>query len=166
MQNIGCIKVQKIEKISNDENNICCVKPLKTFLGKSEICDMTLTSGAFDKSVFDGNTILLNVSKECGRHRYVFIGGDMVCSFQTNDHIYKYISNMGNNLSPHIIALVEENTYFLISHFRFLKNNKIKDSELLNTNESSVDPFDYHVSNCGKFSFKKLRRYKIHSNYD
>ena len=47
------IKVQKFEDISDDENNIYCVKPLETFLGKSEVCDMTLTSGAFHKSVSD-----------------------------------------------------------------------------------------------------------------
>ena len=46
-------------------------------------------SGALDKSVFDGNTILLKISEECGRQRYTYIGGDVVCSFLTNDDIYK-----------------------------------------------------------------------------
>ena len=35
------------------------IKPSKTCLGKSEICDRTLMSGALDKTVFDGNTVLL-----------------------------------------------------------------------------------------------------------
>ena len=61
---------------------------------------MTLMSGVFDKSVFDGNTILLKISEVFGRHRYVYFGEDMICSFLTNDNIYNYISNMGNNL-PH-----------------------------------------------------------------
>ena len=65
------------------------VKPLGTFLGKSEVCDMT--SGAFDKSVSNGNTILLKVSEEYGRHSYVYIGGNKICSFLTNDNIYRYI---------------------------------------------------------------------------
>ena len=43
--------------MSSDENNVLCVKPLKKFLGESEVCDMTLISGALDKSIFDGNTI-------------------------------------------------------------------------------------------------------------
>ena len=38
-------------------------------------------SGALNKSVFDGNTILLKISEENGRHRYVYIGGDMICFF-------------------------------------------------------------------------------------
>ena len=77
-QNNGWIKVQKFEDISDDEYNIYCVKPLETFLGKGEACDLTLMSGAFDKPVFDGNTILLVISEEYGRHRYVYIGGDTI----------------------------------------------------------------------------------------
>ena len=49
------------------------MKPLKTILGKSEVCDKTLMSGALNKSVFDGNTILLKISEECGSHRYMYI---------------------------------------------------------------------------------------------
>ena len=89
-ENIGFIKKQKLEDISDDEKNISNVKPLELFLGKSKVCDMTLMSGAFDKMVFDGNTILLKISGENGRHSYVYIGGDMICSFLTNGNIYKY----------------------------------------------------------------------------
>ena len=104
-QNIGCMKVRKFEGISNHEYNISCVKPFRVFLGKGEVCDMTLMSRAFVKSVFDGNTILLKINEEYGRHRYIYIniGGDTVCFFLTNDNIYKYISNMGNNLTPYSI---------------------------------------------------------------
>ena len=123
-------------------------------------------SGAFDKSVFDGNTILLKIVEEYGKHRYVYIGGDMMCSFFTNDIIYKYISNMGNNLTPYSIAVGHENIYFLTPHYKLIKRDKNNDKELLKTDKSSVDPFDYHVSNCGKYSFEKLRKFKIHSNYD
>ena len=38
---------------------------------KSKVCDMTEMSGAFDKSVFDGYTILLKISEECNRYMYV-----------------------------------------------------------------------------------------------
>ena len=48
---------------------------------------MTALSGAFDKACFDGNTILLKVGIENGKHKYVYIGGDMVCSFMTSDNI-------------------------------------------------------------------------------
>ena len=99
-QNNSCVKVQKIEDISNDENTIYSVKPMRIFLSKSHVCNMTMFSGAFDKKVFDGNTILLKMSEENGKHKALYIGGDMVCSFMTNDNIYEYISNMGNNLSP------------------------------------------------------------------
>ena len=122
-------------------------------------------SGAFDKSVFAGNTILLKLSKENDRHRYVYNGGGMVCYFLTNDIIYEYISNMGNNLNPYSIAVGDENIFFT-PLVKFIRRDKIDYDELLKTNENSVNPYDYHLSNCGKESFKKLRLYKIHSNSD
>ena len=63
----GCVKVQKFEDISNDENTIYCVKPMEIFLGKSQVCNMTIFSGARDKEVIDGNTNLLEISEENGK---------------------------------------------------------------------------------------------------
>ena len=111
-QNNECVKVQNIEDISNHRNNIDCVKTLETFLGKIEVCDITAISGAFDKSVFDGNTILPKIGEECYKHRYVYIGGKMICSFLINDIINEYISNMGKKLTPYSIAVCDENIYF------------------------------------------------------
>ena len=62
----GCIKVQKFEVTSNDENTIYSVKPMRTFLGKSQVCNVTMFFGALNKSVFDGITILLKISEENG----------------------------------------------------------------------------------------------------
>ena len=45
-ENIGCVTVQMFEDIPDYEKNISCVKPLRTILGKSEICEMTKISGA------------------------------------------------------------------------------------------------------------------------
>ena len=127
---------------------------------------MTAIGGAFGKSVFVGNTILLKISQENDRHGYAYFGGYMVSSFLTIDKIYEYISNMGNNHTLYSIAVGDENIYFSNPHFIFIKKDKIVESELLNTNESSVDPFEYHISKCGKDSLEKLRKYKFHSNYD
>ena len=99
-KNIGMIRVQKLEDVSEDKNIIYEVNPMEMFIGKSEGCKMTYFSGARDKEVFDGNTILLKICEENNKHRYVYIGDDKLCSFLTNDKIYKYISNMGNNLTP------------------------------------------------------------------
>ena len=70
-QNIGCVKVQKVEGISNDENTIYSVKPMVIFLGRSQVCNMTMFSGAFDKPVLDGNTILLKINKGSGKNKYL-----------------------------------------------------------------------------------------------
>ena len=79
----------------------------------------------------------------------------MVCSFLTNDKIYKYISNMGNNLTPYSIAIGWENIYYFTPYFKLAKKECI--------DQNDIDKvFDYHnISNC-----QKLRVYKIQSNYD
>ena len=165
VQNNESVRVQKFENLS-DENNIICVKPLKIFLGESEVCDMTLMSEALDETKFDGNTILLKLSEENVRHSYVYIDGDMIYSFLTNDNVYKNISFMGSILTPYSIAIGGENIYFLTRHFIFIKSEKIIDDELLKSNGNSVDPFGYDVSNCRDGLFEKIRKYKVHSNYD
>ena len=82
---------------------------METFLGKSQLCDMTEFSGAKEKEVFNGNTILLEIIEENNKDRYAFIRGDMICSFLTNDKTHKYISNMANTLTPYSIAIGCEN---------------------------------------------------------
>ena len=124
-QNNDYVKVQKFEDISSDENTIYCVKPMRMFLGKSQICNMTMFSGAFDKKIFDGNTILLEISEENNKNHYVYIGGDMVCSFITFDNIYEYTSNKGNNLCPYSVTTGEEKYYLLAPNFKFNKKDKI-----------------------------------------
>ena len=156
-ENNGCIKVQKIEDISNDENTILIIKPIEKFLGKSQACDMTAMSGAFDRTVFDGSSIFLKISKKNRyKYRYVYVGGNVVCSFLTNHKVYEYISNMGNNLTLYSIAVGDEYIFFLTPHFKFGKREKIDYDDLLSRNEKSVDPYDCHLSKCGKVFFKKI----------
>ena len=69
-QNNGCVKVQNFEKVSSDENTIYSVKPRSFFFG-FQVCNMTMLSGAFDKKVFDGNTILLKIGEENEKLKYV-----------------------------------------------------------------------------------------------
>ena len=79
-QNNGCVKVQKLEDLSNDINIILKVKPVETFLGKCQLCN---------QKVFHGDTILLKIGEENNKHKYVYIGGDMVFTFLTSERIYK-----------------------------------------------------------------------------
>ena len=155
LQNKGWARMQKLKDVSEDSNIIYKVNPMETFLGKSQLCKMTEFSGARDKEVFGGNTILLKIGEENNKHRYVYIGGDMVCSFLTSDGIYKYVSNMGNNLTPCSIEIGLETIYYLKPYFIFAKKENI--------DENDIDKlFDYqNISKC-----RKLRVYKIHSNYD
>ena len=119
---------------------------------------MTTFSGAFDKKVFDGNTVLLELSEENEKHKTVCIGGDMVCSFMTSDNIYEYISNMGNNLCPHSVATGDENYYLLASNFKFIKKDKIDYNSILDG--------IYVPDPDLKESFEEVELCKIHSTYD
>ena len=121
-QNNGCNKVQKIKDILNDDNNILYIKISETFLGKVKVCDM------FEKSIFDGKTIVLKINDENDKHKYVYVGGDMINSFRTIDNVSKNISNMRNTLTPYSIAVGHENI-FLSPLVKFIKNDRIDDSE-------------------------------------
>ena len=123
-RNNGRVRVQKLKDVSEDKNIIYEANPIESFIGKNQLCDITEFSGAKDKAVFNGNTILLQIGIENNRYRYVYIGGDMVCSFLTNDKVYKYISNMGNNLTPYSIAIGCYNIYYLTPYFRYNKKKK------------------------------------------
>ena len=156
LENKGWVKVQKFNDESLDENIIYTVNPMKTFLGKSKSCSMTALSGAFDKACFGGNTILLKVGIEDGKNKYVYIGGDMVCSFMTSDNKYEYISNMGRNLSPYSVATGEKNYYLLAPNFSFIKKYKIDYNTILD---------GIYVPDSD-LPFEKLELFKIHSNYN
>ena len=145
---IGCIKVQNFEDISNDENTVYSVKPTRTFLDKSQVCNMTMFSGALNKSVFDGNTILTKISEETGKHKCVYIRGDKICTFMTSDNFFEYISNMGNNLCPYIVAIGEKNYYLLAPNFKFFEKDKIDYDTILD----GMYP-------CDEKDFKKLEFY-------
>ena len=155
-QNNGWIKVRKFEDICDGTNTMYCVKPLEIVLGKSESCLMTAMLGAYDKPVFDATAFLLKISEENDKNRYLYVGGDMVCSLLTNDTLYKNISNTGNNLTPYIIAIGEENIYFLTPNFKFIKRENIENFEILETNETFVYLFHYGDSKCRNDSFEKL----------
>ena len=111
--------------------------------------------GALNKSVIDGNTILLKIGEENGRHKDVHISDDKVCFFITSDNIYEYISNMGNNLSPYSVATCEENYYLLAPNFQLIIKEVIDYNELLN----GIFP-------CEGETFKELELCKIITNYD
>ena len=148
----GIIKVQKFKDVSTDENIIYKVNPFESFIGKSQLCDMTELSGSEDRKVFDGNTILLSIGFENNKYKYVYIGGDQVCSFLTNDKIYNYISNMGNNLTPYSIAFGSENIFYLTPYFKYTKNENI------DTNDIDKLFDDSKISD-----YEKIKTYKIYS---
>ena len=152
--------------VSVYKNNICKIDPplftfqaKNIFIGKSKVCSMAELSGARDKNVFDGKTLLL----ECENNEYVYISGLEITKYKIDDKIIDYISFMGNNMIPHAIMIGERYTYFLYHHYKFIENDKIEEGTLLNATNISLDPYDFHLEKCGIDSFKKLERSLIHS---
>ena len=133
IENNELVKAQKFKNIFDQENNISCVRPLEKFLGKCNGTNMLIKLGSFDKSVFSGNTILLEISDENNKNSYVYVGASKIYSFLTNDHILEYISNMRDNMIPYSIAIGEENINFVSPRCKCIKRAKIKDDELLKT---------------------------------
>jgi hypothetical protein len=86
-------------------------KHKKVFIGKSIKNERTTFSGGYGK-YFDGNSILLNLSK----NKYVYIG-ESIYSFETkNDKILEYHSPVGNSDVPYPVAVGEKYVYFLIKN--------------------------------------------------
>ena len=141
------VNVYKYEKCKFDEPFLT-FQPNHVFIGKSQ-----------DRDDLDGNTLLL----ECDNNEYVYIGGLEIIKFQSEDKIIDYVSLIGYNMIPFVIAVGERYTYFLYNRYRFIENDKIEESTLLNTTNFSLDPFDYHVQKCGGNSFKKIEFSLIHS---
>ena len=111
-------------------------------------------SGAFDKKVFDGNTILFKLREEKEKHKYVYIGGDVVCSFMTSDNLFEFISSMGSNLCPYSVATGEESYYLLAPNFKFIKKDKIDYNTMLDG--------IYVPDSDLEESFAELELFKIH----
>ena len=64
---------------------------------------------------------------------------------------------------PYAIILEEKYRYFLYHRYKFIENDKIEESILLNAKNGSLDPFDYVVEKCGVDPFKRLEPSLIHT---
>ena len=121
---------------------------------------MTEFSGALDNPNFDGNTILL----ECEDSKYVYISGLETFDFRTSDKIIEYISLIGNNMTPYALAIGEKFTCFIYHCYKFIENEKIQESSLLNTSDNSMDPYYYHFEKCDDSVFKTVEANRIHTS--
>ena len=120
---------------------------------------MTEFFGAGDISDSHGNTFLL----KCEDKENVYISGLEFLKFKTHDKSVNYISLTGNNMCPYTFSNGEKYAYFISTHYKFIENDKIEEGTLLNATSDILDPFDYHLENCGIDSFKKLRRSLLHT---
>ena len=67
-------------------------------------------------------------------------------------------------MCPYTIAIGEKHTYFIYDRYKFFENDKIEEGALLNATNGNLDPFVYHLKECGKDVFKILERSQIQSS--
>ena len=122
--------VEILDNISIPNLPLATFNVLKTFVGKSEVNEMTRFSGGYGSS-FDGNSILLHLEN----NKYIFIG-DRFISFQSLSPIVDFKSPVGNNDVPYPYAIDQENNYYLlIEDVIILFNDNIINYE---------DPYSYY----------------------
>jgi len=134
-------------------------KPMRVFIGKSPLNEMTEFSGGYGKK-FDGNSILLKIAN----NRYVFIGA-YVYEFSTNnDNIIAYWSPVGNNDVPYPVAYGEKNVYFMLDN-TYVPIDKFPELNKLSKLEKT-DLYKYYYGHTNdkikydKFA-KKMKSFKI-----
>ena len=124
--NISIFRIETRELIW--EGNV-----LNIFIGKSHLNDMTEFSGARDDSKWDGNSILLELRDgtldKASTSSYMFIG-ECVYTFETEDKIIKFTSNVGNNQVPYVVAYGERNIYYLSDRYQFIPYDSIHDDDI------------------------------------
>ena len=64
----------------------------------------------------------------------MFIGNSGVYSFETEDKVIKFTSNVGNNCVPYAVSYDEKNIYFMSDKFQFISYESIQDVDIRKRN--------------------------------
>ena len=133
--NVIIFRIENRDKIWEGE-----VKDI--FIGKSCLNEMTEFSGARDDSIWDGNTILLKLDEK----KYMFIGNSGIYSFETEDNIIKFTSNVGNNCVPYAVSYGEKNIYYMNDTCQFIPYDSIQDNDIrkkISNMDESYEPYEF-----------------------
>ena len=61
---------------------------------------------------------------------------------------------------------MEKKIHFIYNRYKFIENEKKnEEGTLLNRSDDSLDPYDYHLENCGDDVFKTIEANRIHSSW-
>ena len=75
----------------------------------------------------------------------MFIGNNDVYSFETEDKIMKFTSNVGNNCVPYAVGYGTNNIYYL-SECQFIPYNSIQDNDIrkkISEMDESYEPYRF-----------------------
>ena len=125
---------------------------------------MTEMPGACDSSGFDGTTILVE-SRDIGFYKFVFISGVEVIKYSTGVERIGCIVLMCNNMIRAALAFRNKHRCFSSDLYKFIENETIEIGTLLNSTNSSLDPFGHHHSKYAEGAFKTMQCNQIHCFY-
>ena len=106
------------------------------FIGKSCLNEM---DEIFYNPDLDGNTILLELEEK----KYMFIGNKGVYTFETEDKIIKFISNVLNDQVPYAYAYGERNIYYLSNQFVYIPYESIQNEKRISEMDESYEPYEF-----------------------
>jgi len=139
---IYCRDEEKFNEYYNNQveydQKVYTTKYSTYFIGKSPKNPMTEFSGAHGKQ-FDGNTILVRLSRSNTNKSYLYIGKE-IFTFRTAHDIENYVSPVGNNDVPYPYAVDTCGNYYLLGEEVILSKNNMN-TELFNKYE---DPYQIY----------------------
>jgi hypothetical protein len=125
---------------------VCSYKPLKVFIGKSPLTELTKSSKGFGSS-FDGNSVLLQINKL----NYVFIG-DSIFEFKAYAEITQFLSPVGPSSVSYPFAVDKLGNYYLMVDKSVME---LKDKNIKLKKEDDPYTIYYGYSKKQKIEFMK-----------
>ena len=92
---------------------------------------------------------------------------DIIYTFETNDKIVKYSSNLYNQRTSYPFAFGEKNIYFLTSRYEFIPYDTIQDENIKNM-DLKYDCYDflYNTNEGNRYQILNLNLIALRSHYD
>jgi hypothetical protein len=111
-------EVYKSNKDNKYEKLYKKYKFIKKYIGKSSGLSKACAHKKEDSKLFNGNTILLQLSL----NKFVYIGSK-IYEFNIKEKVIKYYSPVGNNDIPYPIILTDKYVYFMLDRQKILLDN-------------------------------------------
>jgi len=147
----------KDDEYKKNEHAHLTLYPLKTFVGKSPVTEMTKYSHA-SGPFYDGNSMLFLIHRE--ENVYIFVGLESVFEFKALSPIQKFYSPVGNNQVPYPYAVDDQNRVYLLIENVILTQYPFENPK---KNEPYEDGY-YKMNGIEGKNFQGITEYFVNGN--